>query len=233
MNKETEMYHAAIKILENRAEQLGDDELIHTARNVTIQNKYGYYVPQEDIDRIIDSKINSMPSDISNVLRELNDSDKFNNSLMGENSLWIPSAVRDGKEITAARRLWKKYVNKITKDVKSEMDAKGYRYSGDIEQMVINRFWLKYPRAESLLSSSFGMDYYLPKYESLKDKATRKLNEKSHNDDLARSNSRRLIERAMSDKAGARREREEAARNNRVAAISRTNKRIRDINSKR
>lgn len=223
MNYETEMYHAAIKILNNRAYQLNDDELMHTSEYFLVRNKYGYNVPQEDVDKIIISKINSIPSDISKILDELGDVDM--KSYKG---------YSDEQRI-AAKRLWRRYVDKITKEVDNELRSKEWNYTSglNLQQMVVNCFANRYPRAMAVIEWLGGPVEYEPRYEGLKEKATRELNEKSYNDNRAKWKSRDLIKRGQSDKAGAKREQDEAARNNRMTTISKKNKLLRDINAKK
>lgn len=222
MNHETEMYHAAIKILNNRAYQLNDDELMHTYAHINIYNKYDYQVPQEDVDKIIDSKINSIPSDIGKILNELNNEH-------------YKDGPRDEKQRAATKRLWNTYIDRITKEVGNALRSKEWKYTSDdaLQQMVVNRFTTRYPRLLSIFEW-FDTPYnYTPHEEDPKDKAIREKREKEYNDTRAKWKSRDLIKRGQSDKAGAKREQDEAARNNRMTTISKKNKLLRDINTKK
>ena len=229
MDRETEMYHAAIKILSNRAGQY-DDELFHTYRNISIFNKYGYYVPQEEVDRIIDSKISNIPSDISKMLSELGDP-----SMVSKNSRGYASYEMSKSQYGAEKRLWKAYIDKITKDVGDELKAKGWTYTSDdaLQKMVVNRFANKYPKYQSKMEWLFEDYYYKPSPESIQEMGARKLQDKAWNDYNASWRKDKLLKRVRSDKAGTKRKQDEIDRNNRVTMNSRKNQMLRNARSEK
>lgn len=97
MDRETEMYHAAIRIMQNRAAQC-DDYLMHAygGSNVTVYDKDGNLIGPEQIYSIIDAEIDNLPPSTIGILSNVDFSkDSYK------------KASRDGiKEKAATQRLW-------------------------------------------------------------------------------------------------------------------------------
>ena len=124
-----EMFHAATRIMANRAEQLGvsEDELMHAFQNRKNENKY---ITRDEIDKMVDEEIENIPFEQI--------------KLMGENygqGRIIAPMSQDQKD--ALFRLRDAYTRKITKKIDDYLDHNDLQTDpirdGTVRQMVYAR----------------------------------------------------------------------------------------------
>lgn len=121
MDRETEMYHAAIRILSNRAEQY-EDELAHSSfhynNNIdwNCVDKYGNKISLDDVHDWIDSELdNKLTSETKGILSEIDFRDKF----------YKKASKSELQQNVAARRLWSDISDDITKRLAADLKRRG------------------------------------------------------------------------------------------------------------
>ena len=136
MDRETEMYHAAIKILSNRADQLGIDEdeaLMHKRDYVITEkapNTFKYEkISYNTLSDIIDKKIENIPYQ---QLILLSTGPKYRKEVSG---MSFNRKSKTTKQYEADHRLYDSIVEKITKDVMEENNIDNM-YSREVNKLV-------------------------------------------------------------------------------------------------
>lgn len=136
MDRETEMYHAAINILSNRAEQLGIDEdevLMHKMDYVITEsapNTFKYEkISYNTLSDIIDKKIENIPYQ---QLILLSTGPKYRKEVSG---MSFNRKSKTTKQYEADHRLYDSIVEKITKEIMEENNIDN-TYTREVNKLV-------------------------------------------------------------------------------------------------